>query len=49
MTMALMASDIEVNGRLEWQVALFSLQTGQAFTMRLDATSGEVLETNPQS
>lgn len=49
LTMALMASDGEANGRLEWQVALFSLQTGQAFTMWLDATSGEVLETNPQS
>jgi hypothetical protein len=49
MTMALLASDGEANGRLEWQVSLFSLQTGQAFTMRLDATSGEVLETNPQT
>lgn len=49
MTMALLASDREANGRLEWQIALFSLQTGQAFTMRLDATSGEVLETNPQT
>jgi hypothetical protein len=49
MTMALMASDAEVNGRLEWQISLFSLQSGQAFTMRLDATSGEVLSTNPTS
>jgi hypothetical protein len=48
MTMALMASDAEVNGRLEWQISLFSLQSGQAFTMRLDATSGEVLSTNPE-
>ncbi len=47
MTMALLASDGEENGRLEWQLALFSLQTGQAFTMRLDATSGEILSTNP--
>lgn len=46
MTMALLASDGEENGRLEWQVALFSLQTGQAFTMLIDATSGEVLATN---
>ncbi len=49
MTMALLASDTEGNGRLEWQVSLFSLQSGQAFTMRLDATSGEVLATNPES
>lgn len=46
MTMALMASDVEENGRLQWQIALFSLQSGQAFTMLLDATSGEVLTTN---
>ena len=49
MTMALLASDTEGNGRLEWQVSLFSLQSGQAFTMRLDATSGEILATNPES
>jgi len=47
--MALMASDTEENGRLEWQISLFSLQTGQAFTMRLDATSGEILSTNPET
>ncbi len=47
MTMALLASDTEGNGRLEWQISLFSLQSGQALTMRLDATSGEVLATNP--
>lgn len=49
MTMALLASDQEGNGRLEWQISLFSLQSGQAFTMRLDATSGEVLATNPET
>ena len=49
MTMALLASDTEGNGRLEWQISLFSLQNGQAFTMRLDATSGEVLATNPET
>ena len=49
LTMALMASDTEENGRLEWQISLFSLQTGQAFTMRLDATSGEILSTNPET
>ena len=48
LTMALLASDAEGNGRLEWQLSLFSLQSGQAFTMRLDATSGEVLSTNPE-
>ncbi len=49
LTMALLASDVEGNGRLEWQLSLFSMQTGQAFTMRLDATSGEVLSTNPET
>lgn len=47
MTMALLASDVEGNGRLEWQLSLFSLQSGQAFTMRVDATSGEILSTDP--
>ena len=46
MIMSLLASDVEANGRLEWQIALFSPQTGQTFTMLLDATSGEVLATN---
>ncbi|MCA9919261.1 MAG: hypothetical protein KC445_14980 [Anaerolineales bacterium] len=49
LTMSLLASDVEENGRLEWQIALFSHQTGQAFTMRLDATSGEILSTNPET
>lgn len=49
LTMALMASDIEENGRLEWQISLFSTQTGQAFTMRLDATNGDILSTNPET
>ena len=44
LTMALYADDQERNGRMEWQVSLFSLQTNQALTVRLDATSGEVLE-----
>jgi hypothetical protein len=49
LTMALLASDVEGNGRLEWQLALFSLQTGQTFSMRLDATSGDILSTNPET
>jgi hypothetical protein len=49
LTMALLASDVEGNGRLEWQLSLFSFQTGQAFTMRLDATSGDILSTNPET
>lgn len=48
LTMAFLANDVEGNGRLEWQISLFSLQTGSAFTMRLDATSGEILSTNPE-
>lgn len=48
LTMALLASDGEGNGRLEWQISLFSLQSGEALTMRVDATSGEILSTNPE-
>ena len=44
LTMALFADDQERNGRMEWQISLFSLQSNQALTVRLDATSGEVLE-----
>jgi hypothetical protein len=32
------------NGRMEWFVSLFSEQSGNSFTTRLDATSGEPLE-----
>lgn len=32
------------NGRIEWFLSLFGDQTGNSFTIRLDATSGEVLE-----
>jgi hypothetical protein len=49
LTMALLASDTEGNGRLEWQISLVSLQTGQAFIMRLDATSGEILSRNSET
>ncbi|MCA9946242.1 MAG: hypothetical protein H6656_09725 [Ardenticatenaceae bacterium] len=44
LTMALFTDDQERNGRMEWQISLFSLQTNQALTVRLDATSGELLE-----
>ena len=44
LTMALFADDQEKNGRMEWQLSLFSLQSNQALTVRLDATSGEILE-----
>lgn len=32
------------NGRIEWFISLFAEQSGNSFTTRLDATSGEVLE-----
>jgi hypothetical protein len=31
------------SGRIEWFVSLFATQSGGSFTMRIDATSGEVL------
>lgn len=35
------------NGRLEWLVSLFAPQTENSFTLRIDATSGEILEILP--
>jgi hypothetical protein len=35
------------NGRLEWFVSLFAPQTENSFTLRIDATSGEILEILP--
>lgn len=35
------------NGRIEWFLSLFAEESGNAFTMRIDATSGEILETLP--
>jgi hypothetical protein len=32
------------SGRIEWFTSLFAAQSGNSFTMRLDATSAEVLE-----
>jgi hypothetical protein len=32
------------NGRLEWLVSLFAPQTENSFSVRLDATSGDILE-----
>lgn len=45
LTTALFTDDPEQNGRIEWQASLISLANGRALTLRLDATSGEVLET----
>ena len=43
LTMALTTSN--QSGRLEWLMSAISVQTGNTFTMRLDASTGEVLET----
>lgn len=32
------------SGRMEWLVSLFANESQQAYTMRIDATSGEILE-----
>lgn len=37
------------NGRLEWLVGLFAPQTENSFSVRLDATSGDILEILPSS
>ncbi len=44
LTTALFTDDPEQNGRIEWQVSLISLANGRALMVRIDATSGEILE-----
>lgn len=44
MMMMLTTDDNEGDGRMEWQVNLISLKNGRALSMRIDATSGEILE-----
>ncbi len=44
LTTALFADDQERNGRMEWQASLISLANGRALTLRIDATSGEILD-----
>ena len=44
LTTALFAEDQEQNGRIEWQASLISLANGRALTLRIDATSGEILD-----
>ena len=44
LTMALSADDADQNGRMEWLASLSAPQSGRALILRIDATSGEVLE-----
>lgn len=43
-TMTMMLSTSNETGRIEWFISLFGEQTARWLEMRLDATSGEVLE-----
>lgn len=43
-TLTAMLSLDNPNNRIEWLLSLFATQTERSFTMRIDATSGEVLE-----
>jgi hypothetical protein len=43
-TMLMNLTTVNENGRVEWFISLINEQTGQSFSVRLDATSGEVLE-----
>lgn len=36
-------SAVTESGRMEWTISLFSSQTGQSLTIRLDANSGEIM------
>jgi hypothetical protein len=43
-TLTMMLSTGNENGRIEWLVSLFGDQTLNSLTMRIDATTGEILE-----
>ncbi|RMG95498.1 MAG: hypothetical protein D6706_11925 [Chloroflexi bacterium] len=45
LTMTLSLGNQSGNNRMEWLISLFATQNGRSFTMRIDATSGEILET----
>ncbi len=40
-------SAVNESRRLEWFISLFSSQTGQSLTIRLDATNGEIIPSTP--
>lgn len=44
LTMMLTLDDSEGDGRMEWQMNLIAPQHGRGLKMRIDATSGEILE-----
>lgn len=44
MAMILSADDKEADGRMEWEINVINLQNARGLKMRIDATSGEVLE-----
>ncbi|HUM71751.1 MAG TPA: hypothetical protein PLK31_23235, partial [Chloroflexota bacterium] len=44
LTMMLTMDDSDGNGRMEWQLTLIAPQHGRGLKMRIDATSGEILE-----
>jgi len=46
LTMALSADNANQDGRIEWQASLIAPQSGRALILRIDATSGEILERN---
>lgn len=43
-SMTLSLNDPHLNGRIEWLLSLLEPQNGRSFSVRIDATSGEVLE-----
>lgn len=44
LSMTLVTNDPYKNGRLEWLASVFGTQTGNSYTMRIDAASGDVIE-----
>lgn len=44
LSMTLVTNDPNENGRLEWFASVFGTQTGNSYTMRIDAASGDVIE-----
>ena len=44
LSITLVTNDPYGNGRLEWLASLIGTQTGNSYTMRIDAASGDVID-----
>ena len=44
LSMTFQTNDPNENGRLEWRISALATQSGHSYTMRIDASTGEILE-----